>query len=506
MEQRPSYLREHRKGLLIALALLLALVAGVIVYCTRPQPLMEAPAPGAWLLEASQGLDDVTIDARYQPATRTLTVTQRMRLVNRTDQALSDVVLRAYPNALEQQATSPAAESTQYHRCYPEGFSPGKLDVNALRVNGAAATYAYTDDARTVLRVALDAPWQPDAELALETSYAVLLPKAAFRMGVYQEIASVGNAFLLPSVWQDGAWRADPYYAAGDPFLSECRNYHVAVTVPEGYRMGGSGYALAESGPEGDVYRMEALAARDFAFCVSDQYAVSQAMADDVLVTAMARSKADADWMADMGVKGLRYLEGLLGPYPYPTFTLCEVDFSFGGMEYPAFTMIATEQLQQKSTENARMVVTHEVAHQWFYAVVGSDEIEQPWQDESLCQYVMLRWAEDTHGAYLRESLEEGIDSAYWLTLGSEVTPGMPVYLYPDLLSYSIAVYQQGVGLFTALEAYLGKEELGDFLRAYYREFAFRLCTRPQFEAFLNEQTGEDLSPLMIDYLDTLPM
>ena len=46
--------------------------------------------------------------------------------------------------------------------------------------------------------------------------------------------------------------------------------------------------------------------------------------------------------MLDTARKALSVYGGLYGAYPYPAFTLCEVDFFFVGMEYPAMAMIAS--------------------------------------------------------------------------------------------------------------------------------------------------------------------
>ncbi len=504
MERNPGRHKGLTKWLLLAAAAL-ALIAAAVLLLPRPAGLMPAPAPSEALLAGGEGLDDITVTAAYAPARRTLTVRQELRLVNRTGEALTTVVLRAYPNAFASEETSPAAaEDALYAVCYPDGFSPGSLSVRILSANGAICGVHYADTERTVLSIALQEPWQPGAELNLVAEYDVLAPIAAYRLGESGDVVCLGNALLIPAVWQDGAYRVDSYSGVGDPFWSECRNYHVTLTVPDGWTVGGTGYALPEETDAGRVYRMEALAARDFALCLSPAYTSAQRQVDGVLVTALARDAKQAKWLLDAGAQALEYLSGLLSAYPYPTLTLCEFAMG-GGMEYPAMAMIGADRLAA-ADEQSLAVVTHEVAHQWFYAMVGSDEVRSPWQDESLCEYLVLRWAADTGRAALYDDRVTQIGASYLVTLGSDVTPGMPLSYYPDTLSYTVAVYQRGTDLFLALETFLGQERLTEFLRAYVRTYAFRLCDRADFEALLNAFTGEDLSPLMLDYLDTLPM
>ena len=63
-----------------------------------------------------------------------------------------------------------------------------------------------------------------DTALALNATYTVLIPQAAYRFGESGGIWALGNVFLTPAPYVDGAYRTDAYYSIGDPFLTECRN------------------------------------------------------------------------------------------------------------------------------------------------------------------------------------------------------------------------------------------------------------------------------------------
>ena len=67
---------------------------------------------------------------------------------------------------------------------------------------------------------------------------------------------------------------------------------------------------------------------------------------------------------------------------------------------------------------------------------------------------------------------------------------------------YALVVYDRGAAMFCALDRMLDSG-LDGFLRAYYERYAFGRATRENFESLLAETTGEDLTPLIRDYLDT---
>ena len=445
------------------------------------------------------------IDAEYDPDARAVRVTQRLTLTNRTGAALSEAVLCAWSNAYQSLKTSPLRDEQYYDRFYPEGFSSGMLVMSEATVTmggeSAPVAYRYTDEAKTVLSLPLPAAWESGVTIELALRYTVTPPKAANRFGVSEGICALGNAFLIPAAHENGAWRTDAYTPIGDPFVSDCFNYTVTVRVPSGYQCAGTGTCTRDEG--GDSYRFEALAVRDFALAISERYAVKTAVQDGVLLQSYARDGAHADAALATMKRALACYNERFGAYPYPTLTCAEICFPLGGMEYPQLVMISAE-LMKAGGEELEYAVAHEVAHQWWYAVVGSDSVNDAWQDEALCEFSALEYWETAHGRGAREDrVARQVETAMRLTVAGGVTPGAPIDYFDSIAQYATVVYNRGSALFLAMDTLLDGG-LDSALRAYYAEYAFRRATREEFEALLNRETGEDLTPLMLDYLDTL--
>ncbi|MDD3214867.1 MAG: M1 family aminopeptidase, partial [Eubacteriales bacterium] len=153
--------------------------------------------------------------------------------------------------------------------------------------------------------------------------------------------------------------------------------------------------------------------------------------------------------------------------------------------------------------EAMERVIVHEVAHQWWCGVVGSDEFNQPWQDEALCQFSLLDYWEAQYGQTARRALQYSIaDASMLVTIPQGVTPGSPVDYFGDMDEYTVVVYERGAEAMCALDTAMNGT-LDEFLADYYDTYAFRLATRDDFETLLKTNTGEDWSPLLSDYLDT---
>ena len=113
----------------------------------------------------------------------------------------------------------------------------------------------------------IDCDWPADGMVAVTLRYRVDIPDCASRFGRQDGIIALGNVFPVPALWQEGAWRTDPYCSVGDPFLSECCSWSVTLTAPEDYT------------EEKGVHHFTGYALRDFALVLGRNMATQQQMA-----------------------------------------------------------------------------------------------------------------------------------------------------------------------------------------------------------------------------------
>ena len=109
----------------------------------------------------------------------------------------------------------------------------------------------------------------------------------------------------------------------------------------------------------------------------------------------------------DAAKAALRAYNRRFGCYPYPTYSVVACDFYIGGMEYPNLVMIDQSLYHQERAETLEFVVAHETAHQWWYQMVGNDEVAEPWLDESLTNYLPPALLPDTQGPEAFEAAYE---------------------------------------------------------------------------------------------------
>jgi len=483
-------------------AALAALVCVAAAALALPRLLPPATA-GQRALAASEGLNRYVFDLEFLPEETALTVSLTLDYANHTGGSVQDLILRTWAGAYRSEETSPAAIDELFDACYPQGFSPGGIEVTEARWNDQAVEAVFEDTAQTVLRVPVgELPAGSGGQLTLQCRLTV--PNCAHRFGFSKGVWQFGNALPILSVWQDGAWRTDAYFPIGDPFFSECANYSVTLTAPSDFLCAATGVRRGQKTADGkQVITLEAEAVREFSFSLSDQWQKATARVNGIAVESYAFTREAAQRAAGYARKVLREYGSLYGDYPYAGLTLCAVDFPFGGMEYPGLIFAGLPYYGEEWADSLELLIAHEAAHQWFYALVGSDQVNEPWQDEALCEYALLRYVRSVYGQSAYENLVlTRVDAPMKERIPQRVTPGSPISYFGSLDVYSAVVYGRGAALLLAVEEMTGKTDA--FLKAYCDAFAFQIASREDFITLLNRVTQEDMEPLAADYLDTL--
>ena len=143
----------------------------------------------------------------------------------------------------------------------------------------------------------------------------------------------------------------------------------------------------------------------------------------------------------------------------------------------------------------------HEVAHQWWYNVVGNDQVNHPWLDEALTQYATYRYFQDAYGDAGGQGFIDSLNGR-WTAVGREKKPiGLPAGDY-TAKEYGAIVYGRGPLFFIALRDRLGDEKMTELLRRYYAEQAWDIATPEEFRALAEEVAGESLADLWAEWVE----
>ena len=316
--------------------------------------------------EPVRGPDQIayTLAATWSQRHATLSGTETIRFRNNTSSPLDRIWVRHWPNGWR-----------------PVGSSSGAAGcakpIATLRVTGGGRLQTRTIGC-TAYRITLAHALAPGARGSVRMTFRVHVPKGDDRFGRNGPYTNLGNAVPVLAVHDSGGWHIDPYSSTGESFYSLSADWNVRLKMPKGTRAATTGQVLRTS--RGALV-IEARNARDFAIATgpfrvvkarvgttSIRISAQRSMSTGVVADAVRRARgAVSAYGQRYGAYGAPELDVVLG-----TFT------AFGGMEYPQLVLTTPE----------AGPVRHEIAHQWFYGLVGDDQRHTPWLDESFATWV----------------------------------------------------------------------------------------------------------------------
>lgn len=400
----------------------------------------------------------------------------RIRFTNPLDVALRNLVVMLWPNDSQYQAQMVAGPA----------LIEGHLIQPDVELGGIAL--------KIPLPHALPAGETVDASLPFWIEVGSVNEVFPQRFGIAEGVLFAPTFYPLVPRLVDGKWQVVPASPGGDTTNSDIAFYHVEVTAPAGLTLVASGTEIARhqnvDGSQHVTFVTGPM--RDFALALGN-FNTKSRKAGDVFLHAwvLPDHEDDLQGVLDAAVIQMQLLSELIGPYPYTELDVVDAPGAFGGIEYPGLVFIGT-------LGSSRIIgpTIHEVAHQWFYGLIGDDQLYDPWLDEAAATYAEALYLEHTFDmgratgflTDLRALLRQHPDPTFPIGLG--------VGEYDSPSDYGLFVYYKGALFFDALRRELGDRVFFTFLQMYYQRHRYGIADAHDFQAAVEETCECDLTDL----------
>ncbi len=391
-----------------------------------------------------------------------------------------------------------------YFRLFPN-LAGGKMTVSAVKVDGQAVTVAY-EAQESAVRVPLPVPLPPGGQAVIEMDFQLALPRAAGGnyglLGYLDDILMLDEFYPVIPVY-DARWQVGLVPPNADQTYLDASFYLVRVAAPADLVLATSGVEVGrETVGNRQVVTLAAGPARDFYIAASDRFTVASETVGETRVNSyVLRERGGAERLALGPATGaLKSYSARLGAYPYTEFDVVSIPMQAGlGMEYAGLVGINLNTYEAGASFETTVV--HEAGHQWFYNVVGNDQINEPWVDEAVTQYVTGLYFRDTYG----DAGWQGIRNSWlvrWDRVGRATMPiGLPAGSYQGK-EYSAIVYGRGPLFLEALADKLGQTTFDKFLRSYYETHKWGIGTTAAFRSLAEASCQCDLTALFAEWVD----
>ncbi len=361
----------------------------------------------------------------------TLNAFSTIQYKNNGPVALSEIFFHLWPNAYRDNNTALARQHLQRNNLslyYSTEQERGYIDSLDFRINGEVVKWNYDPVHRDICRLELPKPLASGDSIIITTPFFLKIPSARFsRLGHTGQAYYMTQWYPKPAVYDHKGWHIMPYLDQGE-FYSEFASFDVSITLPANYVLAATGDRInaqkemvflrekveetskllasdtIKSGKKADDFpRSDSLKktvrfvqsnVHDFAWFADKRFLVQKSslqlesgrVVDTYVFFTPGNKKLWKDATTYVN-DAVAFYSKKVGEYPYRHCTAVDgTIMAGGGMEYPNITVIGNS----GSALELDMVITHEVGHNWFYGMLGSNERRFPFLDEGLNSFYEL--------------------------------------------------------------------------------------------------------------------
>lgn len=451
----------------------------------------------------SQNINTYDIVATFNESDMTVSASQTVTYVNKYDVELNELNFHMYPNAYREGARFSPIPNSDMDLAYPEGMSYGKMDISSVKIGANSIDFTIGGQDEDILIIPLKDMLMPSNKVQVEIEFKVTLPKVRHRLGYNNNTVNLGNWYPIASIYEKGQFNNDPYYSNGDPFYSQLANYNVTLNTPEGYKVASTGAKTKESDSVKHIY--QARAVRDFAMVLSKKFETASVKVGKTDITYFYYNDSSAEQSLQAAADSIKTFNELYGEYPYETYSVVQTAFLQGGMEYPNLVYISDAVIGEIYKE----VIVHETAHQWWYGVVGNNQVAHAWMDEGLAEYSttvfydknpqynvqLTKRISDTIGGYI-------LYCDIYKTKGSDTSMNRKVSDYANTLEYTYMTYVKGQLMFDSLKNTIGETNFFNSLKKYYKDSYMTTATPDNLIASFEKTCNQDLLSFFNSWLE----
>lgn len=452
------------------------------------------------------------IVAKLDTADHKLFATSIIKYVNNSGTEIDRIYIHLWANAL---ASNDSEFVTQQLRLgmsdayFLKDHERGGYETLEVKtIGGQSISTRFEEGSKEIMILDLNDPLLPGDTYSFEIDYVLKIPKLVTRFGYKDRYYQMTHWYPKVAKCENGLWHAMPYLTLGE-YYHDFANYHIAIDVPKGFTLASTGTQSLQGGQ----IKCTAHGVTDFAWFVSDSFdkETEKIIIDGRPVSCHVYKNGDHEsW--DDALKQLKrsveFFSDQVGPYPYPQASVVLSGLGNSGMEYPMIANIGV----RDNKEHLDHLIAHEVGHNWFYAILATNERRYPWMDEGLTsfydhKYHLLHYGHDPYESNPPHFTRKG--NALSILQSSIIERFRQNRLKSSslhsndysLLDYGISLYERPANGFKFLESYLGEDVFSNCIRAYYNNYQFDHPSPIDLQNTFEEVSKQDLSWFFEDFI-----
>jgi hypothetical protein len=483
-----------------------------------------------------------TIDAQLNDTEKSITAFETIIYKNNSPDTLDFIWFHIWPNAYKHDSTALMTQikNDEARSKKTKDSGTGSIEGLSFKINDQSAqTQPHSNPQYIdVIKLLLNNPLAPGDSIAISTPFKVKLPPYFSRAGYSKTEFMACQWYPKPAVYDQSGWHEFPYLDMGE-FYSEYGDFNVSLTVPAAYVVGATGTLLtkeeldqykstgaknastrsrkpalyAPAATPTKILRYAAQQVPDFAWFADKDFVIEYdtvRLPSGRVIDAFSyyHNKKKTIWISsiDFIKDATRKYSKWIGEYEYPVVQVVEgpENNSSGGMEYPMITLITSPDAKSETLD---AVITHEVGHNWFMSMLGSNERDHTWMDEGLNTYFQFRYEAEKYrtnsifGKGIPEQIKKLPADQFLATVYNAIHQNVPMKSamditatqFPNSNEYSLVSYVKTALWMYLFESMVGPEKADRAIKNYFAKWKDKHPRPEDMKAAFEEATGENL-------------
>jgi hypothetical protein len=414
----------------------------------------------------------------------------QLSYVNSTDVPQSELYLRLYPNFKD--------------------YGGGSMTLSNVTLNGRP-TDAVVGSDTSLATIALPTPLAPGGRTELSLDFVTTIPNdpvTSYGMfGYFSDSQSYNLAQWMPLLagWDpvDG-WLLDTPNTVGDPVFSNAAMFDISLTAPSDITFITSGTEVSQTaaGPL-TTHTWTAGPMRDFVISAGTDLAVMEQQIGETVIRSwyFPGYEEAAALVLQYGVDSFQVYSKDFGEYPYTEMDLVQTRLGdqAAGVEFPGIMYIGAIHYDP-SSDYLEFTVVHEIAHQWWYGLVGNNQYLHAFMDEAMANESSMIYKEAIDGPDAAQAWIDGYLKRPFLTMlfgqDGDMIVDQPSASFLTNGPYGRAVYGKGAYGFDTIRRTIGEAAFFAGLQHYVADHRFGIAQPEDLLAALETASGQDLQEL----------
>ena len=391
---------------------------------------------------------------------------------NNSGHDLSYIVMRTYPNA-------------------PFGYG-GSLVITDASIDGKAIRPQQMLPDNSAVRIQPEEPIQANTTVQIQLEFTGKIPhdfnsKSTYGIFGWSDpgpVISLADWYPILAGWENNNWVVSPVLSIGDAVVSNVALYQVNISMPENWKLATTGTEIKSTSDAGITsHQIVSGPVRDFAIAASPIFTLREEQVNNIRILLWGLPDTENAWAKalDVAKKSIITFSQRFGLYPYAELDIITVPLqNADGDEFPGLIFTRSGLYTNNGNDSYfSTVISHEISHQWWYGVVGSDVLSSPWQDESLATFSALLYFDQYSPAeydgmltYYNQHISD-----FEKTNGKEsISNPVSSFLENDK-AYTITVYFKGSLFLVELRKQIGDTFFFNALKTYYQQNQYTLAS-----------------------------